>query len=98
MPLRIWPDTKTVDAEFSDLGTLGHSGTLNDRIYSYLGDAGFTGSLSDRLASWTGGGDVFIIPPHTDLVAGNSNSAPSMCVISGSSSTTPDTTYIAQGA
>ena len=33
--MRIWLD-KTVDEEFEDLGTAGHTGTLNDRQYTYL--------------------------------------------------------------
>lgn len=46
--MRIYSD-RTVDQEFADLGTLGFTGSLNDRQIAYLKSYGLTGSLSDLM-------------------------------------------------
>jgi hypothetical protein len=46
----------TVDEEFEWLGSLGHSGSLNDRLFSHLRSLGLEGSLTDMLAAFYGGG------------------------------------------
>ena len=55
--MRIWLD-KTVDEEFEDLGTQGHTGTLNDRQFTFLATLGHTGALADRMGSFIAGGRV----------------------------------------
>lgn len=49
--MRIYPNT-TVDYEFQQLGSLGHSGSLNDRQFSLLRTSGYTGALADMLAQY----------------------------------------------
>lgn len=46
--MKIFPD-KTQDDNFEDLGDLGHTGSLNDRIHSYGVSNGYSGSVSDIL-------------------------------------------------
>lgn len=49
--MRIYPNT-TVDYEFQQLGSLGHSGSLNDRQFSFLRTSGYRGALADMLAQY----------------------------------------------
>jgi hypothetical protein len=49
--VRIWP-LKTVDEEYTDLGTEGFSGSLQDRQFAYLRGEGYTNSLADMLAAF----------------------------------------------
>lgn len=44
-----WP---TVDEEFQELGVLGYTGSINDRLFAYLSTLGYSGSLTDMLADF----------------------------------------------
>lgn len=45
----------TADNTFQSLGTLGYTGSLQDRVKKWLADEGFEGSLDDRLSSFRSG-------------------------------------------
>jgi len=47
--VRVYPEL-LVDEEFTELGDLGYTGTLNDRQYGFLRGLGFLGSLADMMA------------------------------------------------
>lgn len=67
--MRVWPE-KTVQEEFDDLGSLGFTGTYNDRQFAYLRDQGYTGALADMITAAQGGPSYSVSIGSGDVVTG----------------------------